>query len=488
MRIGILLIAIGVVAFLVSLDSFIVNVAIPTISGDLGVRRDIGVWVVTVFTMSSTLFIPMSGWLAQRYGVVRLFVVSSLLFALFSFLCGNAQTFTLLLTFRIFQGATVGILIPLSLDLIITTFPENKRGIAIGFWSFFVMVSPAMGPMVGGWLSDEHWRWMFFLNIPLTILSACTILILMWDQREKTKRVSFDYVGTFLIFTAIIACQAALNRGQIDDWFRSKMIISLLILSGCAFAFFLAWEFFQKNPFLDLAVFKRRNFSLAAFTIAIAMGVIFSSFILDSLWVQRVLGYTPAWAGLTLTPVGIFPLILYPLMGRVVGYLDRRIWLVISLLIYSVSFFMLSKVNLQTTFAHLAITRLFQGIGFAMLTVPLSLMAIEGVEEERLPFVVALFSFIRTLGVSLTVPLITTLWIHREAFYQTRFASKSFVENPAYQKLLHLMPSPNVAHLNQLVSHQASTLGIADIYYFFGWIFLALLFVVFIFKSSKHAR
>ncbi len=491
MRQALLFIAIGLIAFLVSLDGFIINVAIPTISGELGVREDIGTWLVTVFSMSSTLFIPMASWLVLRFGRIHVFLIATLLFTLFSFLCGISHSFTLLLIFRVLQGAPVGVLIPLTLNLMISSFPIEKRGVAIGFWSFFVMVSPAMGPMIGGWLSNSHWSWMFFLNVPLGILCAFTIFALMWEENEKTPSVRIDTIGVLLIFLSVGCLQSALNRGQIDDWFRSKLIITLFIISGVCLVFFFVWELFQENPFINLNTFKRRNFALAALMMGVAMGIIFSSFILDSLWVQEVLGYTPAWAGLSLTPVGLFPMIFYPIMGRIVGFLDRRIWLITSFLLYGITFFILSQINLETTFAHLALTRLVQGLGFAMFTVPLSLIAIEGVEHERLPFVISLYSFFRTLCVSLFIPLATTLWIHREAFYQTRLSARTFPENPIFLGVVSTFQTLQVegkqplALTNDLIANQASTLGLADIYYLMGWIFFALIAPVFCLQTQR---
>ncbi len=493
MRTLLLSTAVGLVAFLVSLDGFIVNVAIPTISGELGVREDIGTWIVTVFSMSTTLFIALSGWLSIRFGCIKVFLTATLLFAFFSLLCGFAESFTALLIFRIMQGAAAGVLIPLSLTLMVANFPQEERSIAVGVWSFFVMVSPAMGPMVGGFLSTYLWHWMFFLNVPLCIACAFILFILTNCKEEKCEKIPLDFIGLSLIFLCVCTLQSALNRGQVDDWFGSTRIITLFILSALSFIFFIVWEIFQKNPFLPIATFKKRNFSLAALMMGIAMGVIFSSFILDSLWVQRVLGYTPLWAGFSLTPVGLFPILFYPIMGQIVRFLERRVWLAISFILYGVTFFILSRINLETTFAHLAITRLVQGIGFAMFTVPLSLIAMEGVNQAGLPYVISLFSFFRTLCVGLAIPLATTLWIHREAFYQTRLATRIFPENPAFQEIVKTFSSLDVtvkqsyALTSELLTNQALTLGLADIYYLSGWIFFGMLVLVVFVKPTRTA-
>jgi DHA2 family multidrug resistance protein len=487
----ILLLAIAFSAFMVSVDGFIVNVAIPTISGELGVREDIGTWVVTLFSVSSTLFVLLSGWMAKLFGNRRLFIFSILSFSFLSVLCGLAHNFTLLTILRIFQGAAAGLLLPLSLSMIIGAFPVQKRAIAIGLWSFFVMVGPAMGPMIGGWFSNEHWTWMFYINFPFGIFSAAIVLIFYWGEKEETYDIKIDWVGILLLFVGIGALQIALNRGNVDDWFNSKTIISLMVLCVVCIALFIPWEYYHPQPFLDLNYFKRRNLVLGGMTTGVAMAMLFSSFTLDSLWVQATLGYTPAWAGYTLVPVGLFPLLIYPIMGRIVGWLDPRIWVACSALLYSFTFFWLSRLNIHATFLDIALPRLIQGIGFAMFTVPNSLMATQGIPQERMTFVISLFSFIRLLFVGFGVPLAVNQWYYRESFYQSRITEQTFSGNPPYLMLMEsvdkIARSEAQAHAiaSNLIGNQASTLGLTDIYYVFGWGFLILIGVVLFYKKFQ---
>lgn len=490
-RLFLLAIAISFAAFIVSLDGLIVNVAIPTISGELGVRLEVGVWTITLFTMASTLCVLLSGWLTDRFGKVPLFVTAISLFSFFSVLCGLTHNFEALLICRVLQGASAGIITPLSLVLIIQSFPQEKRSVAVGFWGFFVMVGPAMGPMIGGWLSDYHWPWMFYINVPFGIFSAVTILWILKDLKEEKKVRPLDKMGVTLLFSSIAFLQVALNRGNIDDWFRSPFITTLLILAGIGFVFFIIWELFHPEPFVDFAYFKSRNFTLAALSTGAAMALIFSSFVLDSLWVQQVLGYTPAWAGYTLTPVGIFPLLIYPLMGLIVGYLDLRLWIGGSFLLYAATFFSLSDINLDVSFAKIAFPRLIQGIGFAMFTIPNSLIAIQGIAQDKLTFVISLFSFMRMLFVGFGVPLSTNLWDHRQRFYQSRTVEQTFAGNPTFEAFV--APLEQVANsplqadalAAQTIAANASTLGLADIYYVFAWAFIALSLVVIFYKIPK---
>lgn len=486
-RLIFLALSIALAAFLVSLEGFIVNVAIPTISGELGVRNEVGVWLITVFSMTSTLFILLSGWLSNRFGKPSLFIFGCLLFTFTSWLCGFVHNFSFLLIVRIFQGASAGLLTPVTLTLIIETFPEKKRSIAVGFWSFFVMVGPAMGPMIGGWFSDYYWPWLFYINIPIGLFCAGIGFILLRNRHETIRHSRFDWPGILFLYISLGSLQVALNRGYVDDWFRSLFILILFIIFVIGITFFITWEIFTQNPFVDLSNFKKRNFSLASFSVGIGMSMLFSSFVLDSLWVQEILGYTPAWAGYTLTPVGLFPLIFYPLIGKFVSKLDIRIWIGMSFLLYAFTFFWMSGLNAEATFLDLAMPRLVQGIGFALLTVPNSLVAIKDVKKENIIFVVSLFSFVRMLFVGLGIPLATNLWYRRETFYQSRIVEQTYPQNPVFKNFLsnfHFLEGfkRQAVAAQATIEIQASTLGLMDIYYLFGWLFVVLFFVVFFYK------
>ena len=483
-----LLTAIALAAFLTSLDGFIVNVAIPTISGELGVREDVGTWIITIFSAASTICVPIAGYFSRRLNDYRLFMGALIVFLFSSLMAGLSRNFQILLIWRLFQGMASGFLTPVSLALIINNFPQDKRSIAVGFWGFFVMVGPAMGPMIGGWLSDNHWPWMFFINIPICIFSIATVKILLKEERQPPPTSPIDRVGMLLLFAWVGLTQVAMNRWNIDDWFRSLFITTLFVVAGICFFIFIVWELFHPDPFIDLKQFKRRNFCLPALTTGLGMGLLFSSFVLDSLWVQEALGYTPAWAGLTLSPVGLFPLIFFPLIGRFVGLLDLRAWVFGSFVLYACTFFWLSNLNVYTSFWHIALPRLVQGIGFAFFTVPNSLLAVQGAAHSSLTAVISLFSFIRMLFVGFGVSLAITLWTFRETFYQTRLTARTEASNPPFTELL--APFEGLTHSTSksyslayetLVNH-ASTLALADIYYLYAWIFVALGAIVLFYK------
>lgn len=389
------------------------------------------------------------------------------------------------------QGAGAGLLVPLSLALIIKNFPPEKRATGIGFWSFFVMVAPAMGPMIGGWLSDIRWQWMFYLNLPIGLFSFMILAILLKSDDEKKKAYSFDWIGIFLLSVTLTTLQTALNRWNIDDWFHSSFITTLFLLCGLSLVFFIVWENFFPNPFMQLFYFKQRHFLFPALTTGLGMSLLFSSFILDALWVQKVLGYTPGWAGLSLAPIGFLSFLMYPIMGRIVAFLDLRIWILISFLLYAATFFWLSQINIYTPYSRLATPRLIQGIGFALFTVPNSIYVVKGIKEEAMTEVISLFSFTRMLFVGFGVALSMTLWFFRQAYYQTLIMAKTYGDNPLLQHLLSTFkqitrdPTQTLSLTDRLLTNQASTLALADIYFLFALLFLVLAFSLVLYPSPK---
>ena len=483
--------AIALAAFLVSLDGLIINVAIPTISGDLGVPEDVGTWLITVFSATSTLFVPVSGFLSLKIGDIKLFILGTIIFHLLSLGCAISSEFSPLLLFRMVQGAGAGLLVPVSLTLIINNFSPEKKSVAIGFWSFFVMVGPAMGPMVGGWFSAINWKWMFYLNLPIGFFSLAVVLVLLGEKKVETYAVRADPIGMTLLFVFVCSLQMAFNRWNIDDWFNSSFIVSLFIAAGISFILFIVWESFHPFPFIEISRFLKRSFIFPALTTALGMSIIFSSLVLDALWTQKVLGYTPFWAGLALAPVGIFPLIMYPIMGRFVNLIDLRLWVIISFLLYALTFYWLSQINLYTPFVRLALPRLIQGIGFAIFTVPNSIYVVKGVKPERLTATISLFSFIRMLFVGFSVAIAVTLWMFREAHYQSIIMNRTHATSANFQACLASLKTIARGEIqcfsiaNSILESQAWTRALADIYYLYFFLFISLAALVLCYESPK---
>ncbi len=487
--------AVAIGTLLISLDQFIANVSIPTISGDLGVSVDDGTWVITTYTVANAITVPLTGWLTGVFGRIRLFTLSAVLFALISLICGLSVNYPMLLSFRVLQGLVSGSLIPLSQALLLMLYPK-KKGFAMGMWGLVVMVGPAIGPVVGGWITDNYsWNWIFYINVPLGILAGAAAYVILHPFESERKKLPIDLLGICLLVLAVGSYQVMLDRGTDDDWFRSSFIVSLAVISLIGFTFLVVWEIFHQHPVLDLSVFKSRNFVIGSIIIGFAVMLIFGSLIVGPIWVQAQLGYTPLWAGLAIAPLGLSAIFVFPLVGIYLPRMDARLWVVIAFAFLAPSFFYLAYLSIHTPFFNLAWPRFFQGIGFAMFFVPLTTISLAGIPEHKMPSAAGMFSFIRMLFISSGVSLVTAYYSLRENFFQSRYAELVIPSNPqfasyyaALKSQLGLTGDRANAFVYQMVQNQAYTETFLEICYLTGWGFLFLLLLIFCFRSPKAAK
>ncbi|MET0351976.1 MAG: DHA2 family efflux MFS transporter permease subunit, partial [Rhizobacter sp.] len=310
-------IALSLATFMNVLDSSIANVSIPAISGDMGVSPNQGTWVITSFGVANAISVPLTGWLTQRFGPVRLFTASILLFVLSSWLCGLAPSIGLLIAFRVLQGLVAGPMIPLSQTLLLSSYPPAKAGMAMAMWAMTVLVAPVVGPLLGGWITDNiSWPWIFYINIPVGLLAAGITWSIYRSRDPGPKKVKLDVVGLALLVLWVGALQVMIDKGKELDWFESGEIITLAVVAVVGFMFFLAWELTEKNPIVDLRLFKGRNFTLATVSLSVAYGLFFGNVVLMPLWLQQYMGYTATWAGIALAPVGVLAIVLSPWVGK----------------------------------------------------------------------------------------------------------------------------------------------------------------------------
>ena len=319
-------IAVALATFMTVLDSSIANVAIPTISGNLGVSLDEGTWVITVFAAANAVSIPLTGWLTQRLGQVKLFVGAIVLFIAASWLCGMAPTLPILLAARILQGVAAGPLIPLSQAILLSSYPKEKSSTALAIWAMTATVGPIAGPLLGGWITDRYsWPWIFYVNVPIGLFAAGVTWMIYRTRETSIKRLRFDVVGLGLLITWVASLQVMLDKGKDLDWFSSPVIVILCITSLISFAFFPVWEITEKNPVVDLRLFAKRNFLGGTVAISVAYAVFFGNLVLLPQWMQEYLNYRSVDAGLVTAPLGVFAVLLTPVMGRALPHLDARI-------------------------------------------------------------------------------------------------------------------------------------------------------------------
>lgn len=485
--------AVALATFMTVLDSSIANVAIPTLSGDLGVSVDEGTWVITMFAASNAVAIPLTGWLTQRFGQVRLFLGSILLFVLASWLCGIAPDLPALLAARVFQGAVAGPLIPLSQSLLLNSWPKGKSSIALALWSMTASVGPIAGPALGGWITDSYsWNWIFFINIPVGLLAAAFVWSIYRERETPTHKLPIDGVGLTLLVVWVASLQIMLDKGKDLDWFNSSLIIVLGIIALIGFAFFLVWELTEAHPVVDLRLFAQRNFLGGTVAISVGYGLFFCNLVLLPQWMQEYLNYRSVDAGLVIAPLGIFAVLLLPVMGKLLPKTDARIFATLAFIGFSVVFFMRANYVTEIDTWHLVIPTLLQGIPMAMFFVPLTAIILAGQPYSRIPAAAGLSNFVRTLFGAIATSIAATAWNDRTILHHARLTEQASVDNPIFMQqmahfrsLLHISEPSAHAMFDNILTAQAAMLGLDDIFYVSAIIFLLIIPLIWITRSTK---
>jgi MFS transporter, DHA2 family, multidrug resistance protein len=485
--------AVALATFMNVLDTSIANVAIPTISGNMGVSVDSGTWVITVFAAANAVSIPLTGWLTQRFGQIRLFVASILSFTLASWLCGVAPNLPLLLIARVLQGAVAGPLIPLSQAILLGSWPKEKSATALAFWSMTTVVGPIAGPALGGWITDSYsWSWIFYINIPVGLFAGFVTWMIYRDRESQTRKPPIDVVGLGLLIAWVASLQIMLDKGKDLDWFNSPMIVALGITAIVSFAFFLVWELTADHPIVDLRLFAQRNFLGGTIAISVAYGVFFGNLVLLPQWMQIYLNYRSVDAGLVTAPLGIFALLLAPVVGRILPRSDARIIATAAFVLFSVVFFMRSHYVLEIDTFHLVLPTLLQGIPMALFFVPLTAIILAGQPPQRIPAAAGLSNFVRVFCGAVGTSLATTAWNNRTVLHHARLTEQASVDNPVFtqsidnvRSLLHLSEPSAHALFDFQLTAQAAMMGLNDIFYLSAFIFLAIIPLIWITKSTK---
>jgi DHA2 family multidrug resistance protein len=475
-------IALALGTFMQVLDSTIANVSIPTIAGNLGVSADQGTWVITSFAVANGVSVPLTGWLMQRYGVVRTFVFSVLMFTVASFLCGIAWSLPSLLAFRVLQGAVSGPMIPGSQALLISLFPPQKKGTALAIWSMTTLVAPIAGPVLGGYICDNYpWPWIFLINLPVGLFCAFICWNFLKARETPTRKLAIDRVGLVLLFVWVGALQILLDKGKDLDWFESTPIVVLGLVSAIAFVAWLIWELNEAYPIVDLSLFKSRNFTLGTLAQCLAYATFFGTVVLMPLWLQTQVSYTATWAGLVAAPSGVVAVLISPLIGRYMGRYDARWFATISFLCFSISYFMRAGFTADSSFAAFVMPMLVQGIAMGMFFVAMLTIVLDRLPPQKIPAASGLNNFLRITGGSFATSIITTYWDRREAFHQSRLVESVTVYDPAYQQSLsqlHGLALDNqgaAAVLMRVVIGQGYLMSTVDLFYFSGWLTLLLI-------------
>ncbi len=485
-------VALSAATFMNVLDSSIANVSLPAIAGDLGVSATQGTWVITSFAVSNAIAVPLTGFMTQRFGQVRLFMASVILFMITSLMCGLAPNMTTLIAFRALQGFVAGPMIPLSQTLLLSSYPRAKAGLAMAMWSMTTLVAPVMGPLLGGWITDNiSWPWIFYINIPVGIVAAAITWALYRKRESATHKVPIDTIGLALLVLWVGSLQLMLDKGKELDWFHSAEIIAMAVVAVVGFAFFLVWELTDKHPVVDLSLFKRRNFWSGAVATAVGYGLFFGNVVLLPLWLQQWMGYTATQAGMIMAPVGLLAIILSPVVGLTVGKIDPRRYATFSFLIFALVLWMRSNFNTQADFATIMIPTVIQGVAMAFFFIPLVTLTLSGLTPDRIPAASGLSNFLRITAGAMGTSIATTLWESRATLHHAQLAeavnANSSAANGAISGLgsMGLNSTQVLAQINRLIDQQAFMLASNDIFYASAVLFLLLIPLVWLARPAK---
>ena len=487
-------VALALGTFMQVLDTSIANVSIPTIAGNLGVSSDQGTWVITSFAVANGVSVPLSGWLMQRFGVVRTFVISVALFTVASFLCGLAWSLPSLIVFRVLQGAVSGPMIPGSQTLLINVFGPGKRAAALAIWSLTTLIAPIAGPLLGGYISDDYvWPWIFFINVPVGIFCALVCWALLKGQETPTRKLPVDRIGIVLLFIWVGALQIMLDKGKDLDWFNSLLIRILLAVTVIAFGAWLIWELTEEHPIVELKLFKSRNFSLGTLAYSLGYAVFFGNIVLMPLWLQSYLGYTATWAGLVSAPSGVTAIISSLLAGPFMRRFDPRLLAASSFGLYAASYFMRAGLTSDASFIAFMLPQLVQGLAMGIFFVSMLAIMFDGLPQQKIPAASGLSNFIRITAGSFATSLTTTLWDRREALHQSRLTEAVTVYAPSYQLSLGQLQTfgftdPAAAEsLTQSIVGQSYLLSSLDLFYLSAWLSIALIPLCFLVRRPASA-
>lgn len=475
--------------FMNVLDTAIANVAIPTIAGDIGVSVDQGTWIITSFTVSMAIVMPLTGWLAKRFGEVRLYVVCTLLFAFVSVLCGLANSLPTLVICRVLQGIVAGPMIPLSQSLLLANFPEDKKGLATGLWTMVAVAAPVLGPILGGYITDNiAWPWIFYINLPVGLFAAYFTWDLLANSESKIEKKPVDYVGLILLAIGIGSLQLLLDKGQDLDWFNSNVIIALAIISTLSLIYFITWELTEKNPIVDLSLFKIRNFAIGTFSISLGYMVFFGSVVILPLWLQTQMNYTPTWAGLVTAPIGLIPIILSPILGRIMAKVDLRMLMSLGFMIFAYCSFWIAHFNTQVDAGSIALIRFIQGFGIPLFFIPGTAILLSGLSPTQITHAAGLSNFMRILAGSFGTSIAVSMWSNRESLHQNTLVENLTTYNAYLDQMIQYFENNNLTQNEALVQtlriimNQSYMMATNDIFWVSGILFTLLM--VFIWSSK----
>jgi DHA2 family multidrug resistance protein len=497
------LVALSVLAgtFMVVLDTTVVNVSLPHIAGSLSASVEESTWALTSYLAANAIILPMTAWLARLVGRKRLLILAVAGFTTASALCGMASNLLMLIAFRVIQGTTGGVMQPLSQAVMLEAFPPRDRGKAMGLWSIGIIVAPILGPVLGGWLTDNlSWRWVFYVNVPVGIIAIIMIRTFITDPRYIRRPERIDGYGLFLLAIGIGALQIALDKGEEEDWLASGWIVALLITAVVFIVALVIRELMARQPVVDLRAFKERTFAVGVTLITVMAFALYGSLVMLPVFLQVLLGYPAFQAGITLMPRGYASLFATPIVGLIVGYVDPRKLLTLGFLIGAGSLLWFSYLNLQVGYWNLFWPQFFQGISFSLLMVPLTVVTMDRIAPESIGNAASLFNLMRNLGGSVGIAVTQTLLDRFRQGQTNILGSHVSAYSPATRMTLESLRRMFVAHGSDpttatqqahaavwgMVQRQAAMISYLDVFRLLTFLLILAIPLVFLLKKPVH--
>ncbi|HUN85996.1 MAG TPA: DHA2 family efflux MFS transporter permease subunit [Terracidiphilus sp.] len=450
--------------FMEALDSSIANVALPHIAGTLGASYEEATWILTSYLVSNAIVLPISGWIANRIGRKRFYMSCVALFTVFSFLCGLANSLGMLIVFRVIQGAAGGGLQPSERSILADTFPPEKRSLAFALYGMAVVVAPAIGPTIGGWITDSYtWRWIFFLNIPVGIASLLLTSRIVEDppylKRMRTRIGKVDGIGLGLLALTIGTLQIVLDKGQEDDWFGSRFIVACTVVVVIGLIALLYREITAKHPVIDLALYRRRNFAMSQIVMVVIGAALYSTTVMIPQFLQEMMGYTATQAGMALSAGGLVLMLILPIVGWLGQKMDPRLMITIGFALLSFGIWRIGDLYLGITFWNAVSWRVIMVLGMPFLFVPISVMSYVGIPQEKNNEVSGLTALARNIGGSIGVSFISTMLVRRAQVHQEFLSAHAYSGSPQYrlmqQAMVHALEARRFSSANAMGSAAA---------------------------------
>jgi MFS transporter, DHA2 family, multidrug resistance protein len=445
--------------FMAVLDMTIANVSVPNIAGGLGISSSQGTWIITSYSVAEAVIVPLTGWLAGRFGAVRVFTTAIAMFGLFSALCGLSGSLGTLVAARVMQGLSGGTLMPLSQTLLLRIFPKERAPAAMALWAMTTLVAPVLGPIMGGWLCDNYaWPLIFFINVPITLLCSPIAVRMLRRFEQAQLRAPIDKIGLVLLVIFVSALQIMLDLGKDDDWFASNEICVLATVAAIGFAVFLIWELTETNPIVDLRVFRHRGFVSAVVTLSLGYGSMFGANVLTPLWLQSYMGYTATWAGMTTAWSGVCAVLMAPVAGLLMARKhDARRIVFAGLAWIAFVMFLRTALTNDATYWQIAMPLILMGMGLPLFFVPLTALSLGSVEERETASAAGLQNFLRTLSGAVATSLVTTAWEDKTTYIHAELSGLADHNGDLAQLMTAAGTSPDAAAalLNNLVQGQS---------------------------------